>query len=70
MPAFQKLVNSLYSGQNLAIVLQSLGCLSQHAVVVYQKQESRILSHIKEMIFEVCFALDDQMMNYSLDDFV
>lgn len=62
---FQKLVKSLHSGQNLPTVMQSLGCISQHAVVVFQKHENEIFSYIREIIFEVCFALDDQMMNYN-----
>ncbi|XP_021759751.1 sister chromatid cohesion protein PDS5 homolog A-like isoform X2 [Chenopodium quinoa] len=49
---FQKLVKSLNSDCNLPTVLQSLGCLSQHAVVVFQKQENEILSYIQKRIFE------------------
>ncbi|XP_010692404.2 sister chromatid cohesion protein PDS5 homolog B isoform X2 [Beta vulgaris subsp. vulgaris] len=48
----QKLVKSLHSGQNLPTVMQSLGCISQHAVVVFQKHENEIFSYIREIIFE------------------
>ncbi|XP_021843917.1 sister chromatid cohesion protein PDS5 homolog B [Spinacia oleracea] len=48
----QKLLKSLHSGLNLPTVLQSLGCISQHAVVEFQKQENEILSYIRERIFK------------------
>lgn len=48
----QRLVDSLYSGQNIPTVLQSIGCMAQHSVLTYDAQEKEITRYIVEEIFQ------------------
>ncbi|GLU01048.1 hypothetical protein SLE2022_183740 [Rubroshorea leprosula] len=54
----KELVISMHSGKNVPTVLQSLGCISQHFVWVFEAQDAQITPYIYENIFQTN-PLDD-----------
>ncbi|WRX29852.1 hypothetical protein QQP08_022339 [Theobroma cacao] len=54
----EELVDSLHSGQNIATVLQSLGCIAQYSVSTFEDLDQEITQHVYKNIFQAK-SLDD-----------
>ncbi|XP_043700993.1 sister chromatid cohesion protein PDS5 homolog A isoform X2 [Telopea speciosissima] len=54
----KKLVDCLHSGQNIATVLQSLGCIAQYSVSAFETMDKKIAQYIVEKIFHDSNSLD------------
>lgn len=48
---FQKLLDLLVSGVNLSTVLQSLGCIAQHDVSVFETSEDVLVNFLTKDLF-------------------
>ncbi|XP_022773246.1 sister chromatid cohesion protein PDS5 homolog A-like isoform X6 [Durio zibethinus] len=54
----EELVDSLHRGQNVATVLQSLGCIAQCSVSAFEEHDREITRHVYKKIFQAK-SLDD-----------
>ncbi|KAJ4965300.1 hypothetical protein NE237_017149 [Protea cynaroides] len=54
----KKLVDFLHSGQNIATVLQSLGCIAQYSVSAFESMDKEITQYIFEKFFYDSDSLD------------
>lgn len=45
-------MDALHSGRNIPTVLQSLGCIAQNSISVYETREGEIMQFMYEKIFQ------------------
>ncbi|XVF64578.1 hypothetical protein PTKIN_Ptkin09bG0180000 [Pterospermum kingtungense] len=61
----EELVDSLHSGQNIATVLQSLGCIAQYSVSTFEDHDTEITQHVYKRIFQAKSLEDPSVIDDS-----